>query len=323
LNDAATAYGVLKTIRHSQPPRSYALHVRRFLLVWLATLPIALGSSLAFAPFGAACVVGAIAWALYSTDELAYLVGQPFDKLLGPTSWQQAFFGMSPKTQFQIPGTTLLTNAILNPLQNLLYRIRQINEGKKRGIRLNRNSISFASSSNTTSCTSHDEDSEEEDEEFDYKSYEPSQPPEPSNVGVSATQRYRQVPQTTFPLDEWADFLVTAIRQHVLVHSVLDRRVKSRTWVVKPESCVQKPIDEPIPYEPDATTSEATVVPDDQDIDQANKYNQTDFPSLKNFQQGVAAKAANMVNLTNSANNDDDNEDDDVDESDPIEPDIV
>jgi len=251
LNKAATAYGVLKTIRHYQHPRSYALHVRRFLLVWLVTLPIALASILAFVPTGAAFVVGACAWAMYSTDELAYLVGQPFDKILGSSSMQRPFFQKKSSSALGIFSNKLFVRLVGNK---------------------------------------HNSISKDQDKEFDYASYEPAQPPEPSTAGFSSSPKYRQKLQTTFPLDEWADYLVISIRQHVLVHSVLDRRIKSRTWVVKPEACVQKAIDEPIPYE-------AQRPPNKNEDEQ--QHHQT---------------------ISNNATSDDD---DDLDETDPVEPDII
>lgn len=168
LNEAHRAAGVLATIHASSPPRSYALHVRRFLLVWIATLPIALLIAwpvhLAFHPVTAALITASCAWALYATDELAHLVGQPFEPLIHPLEHIKRAWVV---------------------LRTRLYALHQ------RGVK-----------------------------------------PRPAH-------RLRE--DTTFPVDAWSDYVVATLRQHLIVQSVLERRLRSRTWVVSPEDCMQAP----------------------------------------------------------------------------------
>ncbi|KAJ8599633.1 hypothetical protein CTAYLR_005395 [Chrysophaeum taylorii] len=195
LADAAHACGVLDTIKTSSPPRSYALHVRRFLLLWLATLPAALlcswPSEYCFHPITAGFVAGTCAWALYATDELAHLVGQPFQR---------------------------------------------------------------------------------------FKNKHPH--------------------QTTFPLDSWANHIVATLRHHVIAQSVLERRIRSRSWVVTLESCIQPPLDPVAPHN-----------------DNKTPLFESAYPAL--YKRPKA-------NLTDDGDRETDDDDDDDDDDDvPVTPDIV
>eukprot|EP00635_Sarcinochrysidales_sp_CCMP3193_P000804 CAMPEP_0118900816 /NCGR_PEP_ID=MMETSP1166-20130328/6762_1 /TAXON_ID=1104430 /ORGANISM="Chrysoreinhardia sp, Strain CCMP3193" /LENGTH=534 /DNA_ID=CAMNT_0006839969 /DNA_START=179 /DNA_END=1786 /DNA_ORIENTATION=+ len=290
LDKSADAYSVLKTIRQSAPPRSYALHVRRFLMVWLATLPVALLSADALScnPLGAAVVAGASAWALYSTDELAHIVGQPFDRLVDDPR--------VVKLKWRTSRWLAESRQKLRTLPSTIARPFFFSQRKRRRRRQD-----------------HSEEDEQEPElsaeekqaEDEYQEYASSMPTtytstdDPPKHGDVALQRSTT---TTFPLDEWADSLITTLRHHVLVHSVLDRRIRSRTWVVQPEACVQKP-----------PPSLDTADDDDDDDDVLDKA--TTVP--KAMRQ--ATTNSTVANSTHPGGDDDDPDDD----PDPVDPDVV
>lgn len=176
---AARAYGVVETVRVSSPPRSYALHVRRFLLVWVATLPIALlcawPTHVPFHPITAALVATTSALALYATDELAQLVGQPFEPLLRPKY------------------------KIVRRLELALVRTKRKTTFLSKFI---------------------------------------------SPFRIGGREKHTKQ-DTTFPVDSWSKYVITTLRHIIIVQSLLERRVRSRSWVIVPEDLVQPPLISP------------------------------------------------------------------------------
>ena len=227
LDRAADAYGVLKTIRHSVQPRSYALHVRRFLMLWLATLPVALLSAdVSFNPLGAALISFASAWALYSTDELAHIVGQPFDRLVDDPrvvrlKWRAVRWWHS---------STRSVNRVRHWRPRWSRRPPDVKEEEP----------TAAEDTSADVDDLEDDDDDFEDEIYPSSIETPAERSPPMTLDDTLVEM-QQSTTTTFPLDEWADALITTLRHHVLVQSVLDSRIRSRTWVVQPEACVQKP----------------------------------------------------------------------------------
>ena len=59
------------------PPASYALHTGRFVFLWVSTLPFVLLDGL-MSPAAVPFTMLAVAWALYSTEELAQILEEPF-----------------------------------------------------------------------------------------------------------------------------------------------------------------------------------------------------------------------------------------------------
>jgi len=64
------------------PPASYSLHTARFVLLWVSTLPLALAGA-AMPPLAIPVALLGVAWALYSTEELAQLMEEPFGDARG------------------------------------------------------------------------------------------------------------------------------------------------------------------------------------------------------------------------------------------------
>lgn len=78
LSELQRAVASLDLVARLPPPASYSTHTARFVLLWLATLPFVLVDM--FAPPIIPLVVLAVAWALYSTEELAKLLDAPFGR---------------------------------------------------------------------------------------------------------------------------------------------------------------------------------------------------------------------------------------------------
>mmetsp|Transcript_159574 Transcript_159574/g.306343 ORF Transcript_159574/g.306343 Transcript_159574/m.306343 type:complete len:521 (-) Transcript_159574:101-1663(-) len=70
------AVAALDLVAKLPPPASYMTHTERFILLWVATLPFVLMDMIN--PFAVPLVIVAVAWALYSTEELAKLLDEPF-----------------------------------------------------------------------------------------------------------------------------------------------------------------------------------------------------------------------------------------------------
>ena len=68
----------LDLVSRLPPPASYCVHTARFVSLWLATLPIVLVDLMPPLAVPLACI--AVAWALYTTEELAKLLDAPFGK---------------------------------------------------------------------------------------------------------------------------------------------------------------------------------------------------------------------------------------------------
>ena len=85
LQAAAAALDLAKLM---PPPASYTTHTARFILLWLATLPLVLIDKMA--PLATPPTILAVGWALYSTEELAKLLDQPFGRVSGRGAASQA-----------------------------------------------------------------------------------------------------------------------------------------------------------------------------------------------------------------------------------------
>lgn len=59
-------------------PSSYSLHTSRFLFLWVGTLPFGLVGYMS--PYIVPMAVLCVAWALFSTEELAQLMEEPFGR---------------------------------------------------------------------------------------------------------------------------------------------------------------------------------------------------------------------------------------------------
>ena len=78
LSELQAAAAALDLVARLPPPASYSTHTARIVLLWLATFPFILVDT--FAPLLVPFVVLAVAWALYSTEELAKLLDNPFGR---------------------------------------------------------------------------------------------------------------------------------------------------------------------------------------------------------------------------------------------------
>ena len=70
----------LELLRQVPPPASYEVFVSRFVGLWIATLPLVLVDLMH--PFFVPVALLLVAWALYSTEELAQLMEDPFGSVL-------------------------------------------------------------------------------------------------------------------------------------------------------------------------------------------------------------------------------------------------
>ena len=76
LGELQSAACQLDLVARLPPPASYSVHTARFLCLWTMTLPLVLVDMMH--PFAVPIVTLAVAWALYSTEELAKLLDCPF-----------------------------------------------------------------------------------------------------------------------------------------------------------------------------------------------------------------------------------------------------
>ena len=76
LGELQSAACQLDLVARLPPPASYSVHTARFLCLWTMTLPIVLVELMH--PFAVPVAILAVAWALYSTEELAKLLDCPF-----------------------------------------------------------------------------------------------------------------------------------------------------------------------------------------------------------------------------------------------------
>ncbi|CAM9312683.1 unnamed protein product, partial [Laminaria digitata] len=76
LTSLIDSLGMCERILTTPVPRGYSRHTSRFLTVYGVTLPIVLvpHTELFTAP-----VVAAVCWGLFSIEEIAYFIEQPFD----------------------------------------------------------------------------------------------------------------------------------------------------------------------------------------------------------------------------------------------------
>ena len=79
LSDLQRAAAAIDLVARLPPPASYTTFTARFVLLWLGSLPLVLIDR--FAPPVIPLVTFAVGWALYSTEELARLLDQPFGRL--------------------------------------------------------------------------------------------------------------------------------------------------------------------------------------------------------------------------------------------------
>mmetsp|Transcript_30021 Transcript_30021/g.100375 ORF Transcript_30021/g.100375 Transcript_30021/m.100375 type:complete len:226 (+) Transcript_30021:401-1078(+) len=78
LTELQSAAATLDLVARLPPPASYCTHTARFLLLWLATLPLVLVDL--FSPLVIPPIIFGVGWALYSTEELAKLLDEPFGR---------------------------------------------------------------------------------------------------------------------------------------------------------------------------------------------------------------------------------------------------
>lgn len=78
LSELQAAACQLDLVASLPPPASYSVHTARFLALWTSTLPFVLVGLFPL-PLVPLCTL-AVAWALYSTEELAKLLDQPFGR---------------------------------------------------------------------------------------------------------------------------------------------------------------------------------------------------------------------------------------------------
>ena len=78
LSELQSAACQLDLVSRLPPPASYSVHTARFLALWMMTLPLVLIDLMpcVFVPL----VTLLVAWALYSTEELAKLLDEPFGR---------------------------------------------------------------------------------------------------------------------------------------------------------------------------------------------------------------------------------------------------